>query len=38
VRTSSAGQVRQPIYRESVERWKHYERELADLFAQLPKA
>ncbi len=36
VRTSSAGQVRQPIYRQSVERWKHYERELADLFAQLP--
>ncbi len=35
VRTSSAGQVHQPIYRQSVGRWKHYERELADLFAQL---
>jgi tetratricopeptide (TPR) repeat protein len=33
VRTASLTQVRQPIYTSSVERWKHYETELADLFA-----
>jgi hypothetical protein len=36
VRTSSHAQVRQPIYRKSVERWRHYEPHLADLFAALP--
>jgi hypothetical protein len=36
VRTSSATQVRQPIYARSVDRWKHYEVHLARLFAQLP--
>ncbi|REK09438.1 MAG: sulfotransferase family protein [Planctomycetota bacterium] len=37
VRTSSASQVRQPIYSHAVSRWKHYESELADLFAALPR-
>jgi tetratricopeptide (TPR) repeat protein len=32
VRTASMTQVRQPIYRSSVGRWKSYERELAGLF------
>ena len=36
VRTSSATQVRQPIYARSIGRWKHYEAHLADLFARLP--
>jgi len=36
IRTASATQVRQPIYRHSVGRWKHYESELGDLFASLP--
>jgi hypothetical protein len=36
VRTASVIQVRQPIYRRSVARWKHYEASLADLFALLP--
>jgi tetratricopeptide (TPR) repeat protein len=36
VRTASVSQVRQPVYKQSVARWKHYERELADLFAALP--
>ena len=36
VRTASVTQVRQPIYTQSVARWKNYERELADLFAALP--
>ena len=36
VRTASITQVRQPIYRRSVARWKNYESELADLFAALP--
>ena len=35
VRTASASQVRRPIYKTSVGRWKNYERELADLFAGL---
>lgn len=38
VRTASAAQVRQPIYRRSVARWKKYEQELAPLFAMLPQA
>jgi tetratricopeptide (TPR) repeat protein len=37
VRTASVRQVRQPIYRSSVGRWKNYETELADLFAALPE-
>jgi tetratricopeptide (TPR) repeat protein len=36
IRTASVVQVRQPIYQQSVGRWKHYERELAELFARLP--
>jgi tetratricopeptide (TPR) repeat protein len=36
VRTASVTQVRKPIYRQSLARWKHYEQELADLFALLP--
>jgi hypothetical protein len=36
VRTASVVQVRQPVYKKSVARWKHYEHELADLFAALP--
>jgi tetratricopeptide (TPR) repeat protein len=35
VRTASAVQVRQPVYRTSVGRWKHYEHALASLFARL---
>jgi len=38
VRTSSAAQVRQPVYRTSVGRWKHYEQALASLFARLESA
>ena len=36
VRTASVTQVRQPIYRRSVGRWRNYETALADLFAKLP--
>lgn len=36
VRTASVTQVRQPIYRQSVARWKNYEGELGELFAALP--
>jgi tetratricopeptide (TPR) repeat protein len=36
VQTASFSQVRQPVYRGSVGRWKNYETELADLFAALP--
>ncbi len=36
VRTASAAQVRTPLYQQSVGRWKHYERDLADLLARLP--
>ncbi len=35
VRTASAIQVREPVHRRSVGRWKLYEAELADLFAAL---
>jgi tetratricopeptide (TPR) repeat protein len=38
VRTASITQVRQPIYKQSVARWKNYEQSLADLFARLPAA
>lgn len=37
VRTASVVQVRQPVYRSSLARWKHYEPELADLIAALPR-
>jgi tetratricopeptide (TPR) repeat protein len=36
VRTASVIQVRQPIYRQAVARWRHYENHLADLLARLP--
>jgi hypothetical protein len=36
IRTASVTQVRQPIYTQSVARWRNYEHELADLFARLP--
>jgi hypothetical protein len=36
VRTASVRQVRQPIYRSSLGRWKNYEADLANLFAALP--
>jgi tetratricopeptide (TPR) repeat protein len=35
VRTAGVTQVRQPIYKKSVARWKHYENALASLFAKL---
>ena len=35
VRTASAAQVRQPVYRTSVARWKHYEQALGSLFTRL---
>ncbi len=37
VRTASFAQVRQPVYRSSVGRWKNYQTELAELFAALPE-
>jgi hypothetical protein len=36
VRTASVTQVRQPIYKRSVARWKNYEPALASLFRRLP--
>jgi hypothetical protein len=36
VRTASATQVRQPVYRSAVARWKHYAAALAPLFSRLP--
>lgn len=36
IRTASVTQVRQPVYKRSVARWKKYEAELGDLFAALP--
>ena len=38
VSTASAVQVRQPVYRTSVGRWKHYQQALASLFARLGAA
>lgn len=38
VATASSAQVRQPIYRTSLERWRRYERELAPLRALLDEA
>lgn len=35
VRTASVTQVRQPVYKRSVARWKKYEASLGDLFAKL---
>lgn len=35
VQTASQHQVRQPIYRSSVGRWKHYEHELSGLWEQI---
>jgi tetratricopeptide (TPR) repeat protein len=35
VRTASAAQVRQPLYRHAVGRWKHYESSLAPLFERI---
>ncbi len=35
VSTASAVQVRQPVFRTSAGRWKHYEQALAELFARL---
>jgi tetratricopeptide (TPR) repeat protein len=36
IRTASVMQVRQPVYRRSVARWKNYEPALGELFASLP--
>lgn len=36
VETASQWQVRQPIYRQSLEKWRHYEKYLAPLTAMLP--
>lgn len=36
VRTASVTQVRQPVYRRSVARWRNYEQALGELFAALP--
>jgi hypothetical protein len=36
VHTASFSQVRQPVYRSSIDRWRNYETELTDLFAALP--
>ena len=35
IRTASVAQVREPIYRRSVARWKHYEDALGEWFARL---
>jgi len=35
VRTASAAQVRQPVYKSSVGRWKHFQEELGPLFSKL---
>ena len=36
VRTASLTQVRQPLYRRGLARWKNYEEAMRDLFALLP--
>jgi tetratricopeptide (TPR) repeat protein len=36
IRTASVTQVRQPVYKRSVARWKKYESDLGELFAALP--
>ncbi len=35
IRSASVVQVRQPVFRTSVGRWKHYEHALGSLFSQL---
>ncbi len=35
VKTASFAQVRQPVYKKSLARWKNYEHELPDLFSAL---
>ena len=35
VRTASAAQVRRPIYKSSVGRWKNYEKSLGELFSKV---
>jgi hypothetical protein len=37
VRTASLVQIRRPVYKTSVGRWKNYESELATLFEALPR-
>ena len=37
VRSASLAQVRRPIYKNAVARWKHYERELGPMLAQFPE-
>jgi tetratricopeptide (TPR) repeat protein len=37
IRTASITQVRQPIYTQSLARWKNYQGALADLFVRLPQ-
>ena len=36
IHTASFSQVRQPVYRSSIGRWRNYETELAELFAAIP--
>ena len=36
VRTASLTQVRQPVFRKSLARWKHYAESMAELFGRLP--
>jgi hypothetical protein len=36
IRTASVTQVRQPVYKRSVARWKKYDSDLGELFAALP--
>jgi hypothetical protein len=38
VRTASAAQVRQPIYRNALQRWRHYEAHLSPLLELLQPA
>ncbi len=38
VKTASVMQVRQPIYKRSVARWKRYEDHLSDLFEHIPES
>jgi hypothetical protein len=35
VRTASVGQLRQPLYRKALARWKNYQEPLAGLFARV---
>jgi tetratricopeptide (TPR) repeat protein len=37
VKTASAEQVRQPLYRSSIQKWRHYERHLGPLLQELEK-